>query len=103
MLSSNLFFQSFCGLGIKTLRFQLKDRSSILLRSKVEGLFYLFALTIIISGVLVISALNPAHSVLSLVVTFIGASALFILLEIDFLALILLIVYVGAIAIYFYL
>ena len=62
--SSNLFFHSFYSLGIKTLRFQLKDRSSILLRSKVEGLFYLFALSIVISGVMVISALNPVHSVL---------------------------------------
>lgn len=55
---------SFYGLGVKTLSFQLKDRSSILLRSKVEGLFYLFALSIVISGVMVISALNPVHSVL---------------------------------------
>ena len=67
----------------------------------MEGLFYLFAFSIIISGVMVISALNPVHSVLWLVVAFIGASAIFILLEIDFLALILLIVYVGAIAILF--
>ena len=67
----------------------------------MEGLFYLFALSIIISGVMVISALNPVHSVLWLVVAFIGASAIFILLEVDFLALILLIVYVGAIAILF--
>ena len=67
----------------------------------MEGLFNLFALSIIISGVMVISALNPVHSVLWLVVVFISASAIFILLEIDFLALILLIVYVGAIAILF--
>lgn len=95
------YFICFYGLGVKTLSFQLKDRSSILLRSKVEGLFYLFALSIVISGVMVISALNPVHSVLWLVVAFIGASGLFILLEVDFLALILLIVYVGAIAILF--
>lgn len=100
--SSNLFFHlCFYSLEVKTLSFQLKDRSSNLLRSKVEGLFYLFALSIVISGVMVISALNPVHSVLWLVVAFIGASAIFILLEIDFLALILLIVYVGAIAILF--
>ena len=95
----SFFTVCFYGLGVKTLGFQLKDRSSNLLRSKV--LFYLFALSIIISGVMVISALNPVHSVLWLVVTFIGASAIFILLEIDFIALILLIVYVGAIAILF--
>ena len=50
---------------------------------------------------MVISALNPVHSVLWLIVAFISASALFILLEIDFIALIFLIVYVGAIAILF--
>nr|QGX43501.1 NADH dehydrogenase subunit 6 [Thoosa mismalolli] len=67
----------------------------------MEGLFYLFASSIVISGVMVISALNPVHSVLWMVVAFIGASALFIILEVEFIALILLIVYVGAIAILF--
>ena len=52
--SSNIFFYSFYGLGIKASRFQLKDRNSILLTSKVEGLFYLFALSIVIFGVMVI-------------------------------------------------
>lgn len=50
---------------------------------------------------MVISALNPIHSVFWLIVVFLGASALFILLGIDFIALIFLIVYVGAIAILF--
>lgn len=50
---------------------------------------------------MVISALNPVHSVLWLIVAFTSASALFILLEVDFIALIFLIVYVGAIAILF--
>nr|ATI10791.1 NADH dehydrogenase subunit 6 [Plenaster craigi] len=67
----------------------------------MEGLFYLFALSVIISGIMVISALNPVHSVLWLIVAFTSASALFILLEVEFIALILLIVYVGAIAILF--
>ena len=67
----------------------------------MEGLFYLFALSVILSGVMVISALNPVHSILWLIVAFISASALFILLEVDFIALIFLIVYVGAIAILF--
>ena len=67
----------------------------------MEGLSYLFVLSIILSGVMVISALNPVHSVLWLVVAFISASAIFIQLEVDFLALILLVVYVGAIAILF--
>ena len=67
----------------------------------MEGLFYLFALSVIVSGIMVISALNPVHSVLWLIVAFSSASALFILLEVDFIALIFLIVYVGAIAILF--
>nr|YP_009431920.1 NADH dehydrogenase subunit 6 [Oscarella pearsei]ATA66357.1 NADH dehydrogenase subunit 6 [Oscarella pearsei]ATA66369.1 NADH dehydrogenase subunit 6 [Oscarella balibaloi] len=67
----------------------------------MEGLFYIFALGVIISGIMVISALNPIHSVFWLIVVFLGASALFILLGIDFIALIFLIVYVGAIAILF--
>ena len=67
----------------------------------MEVLFYIFTLSVIISGVMVISALNPVHSVLWLIVAFTSASALFILLEIDFIALIFLIVYVGAIAILF--
>jgi hypothetical protein len=52
------------GPGVKTLGFQLKDGSSILLGNRVEGLFYLFTLGVIISGIMVISALNPVHSVL---------------------------------------
>lgn len=67
----------------------------------LEGLFYLFALSIVLSGIMVISALNPVHSVLWLIVAFVSAAALFILLEVDFIALIFLIVYVGAIAILF--
>nr|YP_011036595.1 NADH dehydrogenase subunit 6 [Corvomeyenia everetti]WRK21085.1 NADH dehydrogenase subunit 6 [Corvomeyenia everetti] len=67
----------------------------------MEGLFYLFTLGVIISGIMVISALNPVHSVLWLIVAFTSASALFILLEVEFIALIFLIVYVGAIAILF--
>ena len=50
---------------------------------------------------MVISALNPVHSVLWLILAFVSAAVLFILLEVDFIALIFLIVYVGAIAILF--
>ena len=67
----------------------------------MEGLFYLFALGVIFSGIMVISALNPVHSVLWLIFAFTNASALFILLEVEFIAFIFLIVYVGAIAILF--
>lgn len=60
-----------------------------------------FCIFLIISGILVISALNSVHSVLWLIVAFINAVMLFIFLEVNFIALIFLIVYVGAIAILF--
>ena len=65
--------------------------------------FFFFSLAIgtILSGIMVISALNPVHSVFWLVCAFSCASALFILLGVDFIALMFLIVYVGAIAILF--
>lgn len=50
---------------------------------------------------MVISALNPVHSILWLILAFTSAAILFIILEVDFIALIFLIVYVGAIAILF--
>ena len=64
----------------------------------LEGLC---AFSVIFSGIMVISALNPVHSVLWLIVAFTCAAVLFILLEVDFIAFIFLIVYVGAIAILF--
>nr|YP_001633640.1 NADH dehydrogenase subunit 6 [Negombata magnifica]CAM06605.1 NADH dehydrogenase subunit 6 [Negombata magnifica] len=60
-----------------------------------------FCMFLIISGIMVISALNSVHSVLWLIVSFTSAVVLFIFLEVDFIALIFLIVYVGAIAILF--
>lgn len=60
-----------------------------------------FCMFLIISGIMVISALNSVHSVLWLIMAFISAVVLFIFLEVDFIALIFLIVYVGAIAILF--
>lgn len=53
------------------------------------------------SGIMVISSISPVHSVFWLVVTFINSAALFILLGLDFIALMMIIVYVGAIAILF--
>ena len=64
-------------------------------------LFYLFSAMIILSGVLVISAKNPVHSVLFLILAFFNAAGLFILLGAEFLAMILVIVYVGAVAVLF--
>lgn len=63
--------------------------------------FYLFALTAIAAGVMVISARNPVHSVLFLILAFFNAAGLFVLLGAEFLAMILVVVYVGAVAVLF--
>jgi NADH:ubiquinone oxidoreductase subunit 6 (subunit J) len=64
-------------------------------------LFYLFSSLTIFCGVMVISAKNPIHSVLYLILVFCNAAGLLILLETEFLAMIFLVVYVGAIAVLF--
>lgn len=64
-------------------------------------LFYIFAALAVASGVLVVSARNPVHSVLFLILAFFNAAALFILIGAEFLAMILVIVYVGAVAVLF--
>ena len=64
-------------------------------------LFYFFSTFAIISALLVISARNPVHSVLALIIVFLQGTALLLLLGADFLALLLLIVYIGAIAVLF--
>jgi len=64
-------------------------------------LFYIFSSIAIVSGAMVISARNPIHSVLFLVLVFCNAAGLLILLETEFLAMLFLIVYVGAIAVLF--
>ncbi len=63
--------------------------------------FYMFACTAVASAVLVISARNPVHSVLFLILTFFNAAGLFVLLGAEFLAMILVVVYVGAVAVLF--
>jgi len=63
--------------------------------------FYLFALTAIAAGVMVISARNPVHSVLFLILAFFNAAGLFVLIGAEFLAMILVVVYVGAVAVLF--
>ena len=68
----------------------------------VQGLtFYMFALIAIASGVMVISAKNPVHSVLFLILAFFNVAGLFVLLGAEFLAMILVVVYVGAVAVLF--
>src|SRR5512134_1584786 len=63
--------------------------------------FYLFAGAMVASAVMVISARNPVHSVLFLILAFFNAAALFVLLGAEFLAMILVVVYVGAVAVLF--
>jgi NADH-quinone oxidoreductase subunit J len=63
--------------------------------------FYLLAATTLVSGLAVISARNPVHSVLFLITAFFSAAGLFVLLGAEFLAMILVIVYVGAVAVLF--
>jgi NADH-quinone oxidoreductase subunit J len=63
--------------------------------------FYLFSLVAVLSALMVISARNPVHSVLFLILSFVNASGLFVLLGAEFLAMILVIVYVGAVAVLF--
>lgn len=63
--------------------------------------FYLFASLAILAGVMVISARNPVHSVLYLILAFFNAAGLFVLMGAEFLAMILVIVYVGAVAVMF--
>ena len=63
--------------------------------------FYLFAFIAIAAAFMVISARNPVHSVLWLILTFFNAAALFLLTGAEFLAMILLVVYVGAVAVLF--
>ena len=63
--------------------------------------FYLFAFVAIAAGVMVIGSRNPVHSVLFLILAFFNAAALFVLMGAEFLAMILVVVYVGAVAVLF--
>jgi NADH-quinone oxidoreductase subunit J len=63
--------------------------------------FYLFSAVMIASAFLVVTARNPVHSVLFLILAFVNAAGLFILLGAEFLAMILIVVYVGAVAVLF--
>jgi NADH-quinone oxidoreductase subunit J len=67
----------------------------------VTFFFYLFSAILIASAFMVITARNPVHSVLYLILAFVNAAGLFLLLGAEFLAMILVIVYVGAVAVLF--
>ena len=63
--------------------------------------FYLFAAIVVASAVMVIFARNPVHSVLWLILAFFNAAGLMVLLQAEFIAMLLVIVYVGAVAVLF--
>ena len=63
--------------------------------------FYVFAAVAVASGVMVVTSRNPVHSVLFLILAFFNAAGLFVLLGAEFLAMTLVIVYVGAVAVLF--
>src|SRR5215217_947033 len=63
--------------------------------------FYFFSFILIASAIMVIAARNPVHSVLFLILAFFNAAGLFVLLGAEFLAMILVVVYVGAVAVLF--
>ena len=69
--------------------------------SVAAAFFYLFSAVMIASAFMVIAARNPVHSVLFLILAFVNASGLFLLLGAEFLAMILVVVYVGAVAVLF--
>ena len=63
--------------------------------------FYLFAGVCVASALMVVTSRNPVHSVLFLILAFVNAAGLFVLLGAEFLAMILIVVYVGAVAVLF--
>src|SRR3954468_21674936 len=63
--------------------------------------FYLFAIVVVASGAMTIASRNPVHSVLWLILAFFNAAGLFVILGAEFLAMLLVIVYVGAVAVLF--
>jgi NADH-quinone oxidoreductase subunit J len=67
----------------------------------IEILFYFFSFILVASALVVISARNTVHAVMFLVLAFLNAAALFVLLGAEFLAMLLIVVYVGAIAVLF--
>lgn len=63
--------------------------------------FYLFSTVALASGLMVVTARNPVHSVLWLILAFLSAAGLFVLMGAEFVAMLLIIVYVGAVAVLF--
>jgi NADH-quinone oxidoreductase subunit J len=69
--------------------------------SVADYAFYGFAIVLVVAALLVVTARNPVHSVLWLILAFLSAAGLFVLLGAEFLAMLLMIVYVGAVAVLF--
>ncbi len=69
--------------------------------SVADFAFYLFAITVVTGGMMTVISKNPVHSVLWLILTFISSAGLFVLLGAEFVAMLLVIVYVGAVAVLF--
>ena len=67
----------------------------------VDFAFYLFAITVVTAGLLTVVSKNPVHSVLWLILAFLSSAGLFVLLGAEFVAMLLVIVYVGAVAVLF--
>ena len=67
----------------------------------VDFFFWLFAVVLLVSATLVVTSKNPVHSVLFLILAFFNAAALFLIAGAEFLAMILVVVYVGAVAVLF--
>ena len=63
--------------------------------------FYFFAISLLTGGLLTVMARNPVHSVLWLILAFLSAAGLFVLIGAEFVAMLLIIVYVGAVAVLF--
>ena len=63
--------------------------------------FYLFAISVLVAGFMVVISRNPVHSVLWLILAFLSAAGLFVLQGAEFVAMLLIIVYVGAVAVLF--
>ena len=69
--------------------------------SVVDFAFYIFATVVVIAGLLTVVSRNPVHSVLWLILAFLSAAGLFVLLGAEFVAMLMIIVYVGAVAVLF--
>jgi NADH-quinone oxidoreductase subunit J len=75
----------------------MKDEAKVL----AAIAFYVFATVTVLSALMVVSSRNPVHSVLFLILTFFNSAALFVLMGAEFLAMVLVVVYVGAVAVLF--